>query len=115
MPGTNYSVLLAVRAGLVVSPGVTAVTGLLVPDNNPPSFTTTLLTGAASDPALGTFTLKMTIGIDEPGGVYYAVYGNPRCITGGLQGGRKGDCRQQGCRAQQEDASGLQCVANTDT
>jgi hypothetical protein len=81
-PGTNYSILLAVKAGVDVSPGVTAVTSLLVPDNGPPSFTRTRLVSVTSDPVVGSFTMKMDLGIDEPGAVNYAVYGNPACITG---------------------------------
>ncbi len=37
-PATNYTILVVVQSGVTLSPGVTAITGLLTPDTQPPSF-----------------------------------------------------------------------------
>lgn len=97
-PGTNYTVLAAVRlAGSgasnsqAASPTVVALTGLLVPDTAPPSFTKAAVKavtpgrgGNGSSTAAGatTFSIQMDVGLNEDGRVYYAVYGDPACITG---------------------------------
>lgn len=82
-PGTNYTLLTAVRQLSVLSPGVTALTGILVPDTTAPSFTHSAVLSAARTAAQpGRFTVQMDLGLDEQGRVFYAVYGNPSCITG---------------------------------
>lgn len=83
LPGTNYTVLMAVRSGLTLSPGVTALTGVLIPDNHPPDFGVVKLSGDPTiDAANWRFTAKLDITISEKGVVNYAVYGAPSCITG---------------------------------
>lgn len=83
VPGTNYTLLASVRQGSVLSPGVTALTGLLVPDTTPPSFThSAVLSAAHSTSQTGKFSVQMDLGLDEQGQVHYAVYGDPACITG---------------------------------
>lgn len=81
-PGTNYTLLLAVRGGLSLSSGVTALSGLLVPDTVAPSFTGPRLLGEDSNSTDGSFRLSLSLGLDEAGAVSYAVYGDPDCITG---------------------------------
>jgi hypothetical protein len=88
-PGTNYTLLLAVRSGLVLSGGVTALAGALVPDTQPPSFTAATLVEQVADLQTGTLTLDVDLGLDETGAVAYALYGDPHCITGGCS--RHGD------------------------
>lgn len=82
MPGTNYTLLLAVRGGLSLSSGVTALSGLLVPDTAPPSFTAARLVGQASNASEGGFALTLDLGLSEAGALSYAIYGDPACITG---------------------------------
>eukprot|EP00879_Flechtneria_rotunda_P000373 GHRR01000465.1.p1 GENE.GHRR01000465.1~~GHRR01000465.1.p1 ORF type:complete len:1109 (+),score=342.16 GHRR01000465.1:4020-7346(+) len=81
-PGTNYTLLAAVRRDLVLSPGVTVLAGVLVPDTMPPSFTKSAALAVTANAAGDKFTVKMHVGINEQGGVYYAIYGDPGCITG---------------------------------
>jgi hypothetical protein len=82
-PGTNYTLLTAVRQLSVLSPGVTALTGILVPDTTAPSFTRSAVLSAARTAAQpGRFTVQMVLGLNEQGRVHYAVYGHPSCITG---------------------------------
>jgi hypothetical protein len=99
-PGTNYTVLAAVgvaggggggSASLAASPTVTALTGLLVPDTAPPSFTRAAVVavmpnggGSAGDAPDGTFSMAMELGLGEGGRVLYGVYGDPACISGAL-------------------------------
>lgn len=100
IPGTNYTVLAAVSlssggasSSQAASPTILALTGLLVPDTAPPSFTKAAVrsvmpsvssnsssSAAAGD---GTFSVQIDIGLNEEGRVYYVVYGDPSCITGG--------------------------------
>lgn len=99
IPGTNYTVLAAVSlssggasSSQAASPTILALTGLLVPDTAPPSFTKATVravmpsigsnssTGAAAGD--GTFSIQIDIGLNEEGRVYYVVYGDPGCITG---------------------------------
>ena len=80
--GTNYTVLLVVRDGTTLGGGVVALSGVLVPDTAPPSFTSAELVGATADPVSRTFSLAVNIGLDEPGTVAFAVYGDPGCMTG---------------------------------
>jgi hypothetical protein len=82
-PGTNYTLLTAVRQLSVLSPGVTALTGILVPDTTAPSFMrSAVLSATRSTAQPGRFTVQMDLGLNEQGRVYYAVYGHPSCITG---------------------------------
>lgn len=97
-PGTNYTVLATVRmAGSsasnsqAASPTMVALTGLLVPDTAPPSFTKAAVNavtpgtgsnGSSTAAGATTFSIQMDIGLSEDGRVYYAVYGDPACITG---------------------------------
>lgn len=103
-PGTNYTVFAAVRAGngggssvQAASPTVMALTGLLVPDTAPPSFTKAVVmpvkaaapSGSVGNSSTGsavagdgTFSITIDLGLNEQGRVYYAVYGNPACISG---------------------------------
>lgn len=81
--GTNYTMLTTVRQGSVLAPGVTALTGILVPDTTAPSFTRTALKGSAvPDAATGDWSFQLDLGLNEQGRVYFAVYGSPSCITG---------------------------------
>ncbi|KAI8463288.1 MAG: hypothetical protein J3K34DRAFT_496093 [Monoraphidium minutum] len=83
-PGSDYTLLLVVRSGLTLSSGVTALTGALVPDTTPPSFTAAALaSGAAATavPQSGTLSFDLALGLDEAGTVSYALYGDPACIT----------------------------------
>jgi hypothetical protein len=96
-PGTNYTVLAAVRlagsgagAAQAASPTVVALTGLLVPDTAPPTFTKAVVKavtpgtgGNGSSTAVGatSFSIQLDLGLNEDGRVYYAVYGDPACIT----------------------------------
>lgn len=97
-PGTNYTVLAAVRLSsggssstTAASPTVVALTGLLVPDTAPPTFTKATVkavtpgrgsNGSSSVAGATTFSIQMDLGLNEDGRVYYAVYGDPACITG---------------------------------
>jgi hypothetical protein len=97
-PGTNYTVLAAVRLSsggssstTAASPTVVALTGLLVPDTAPPTFTKATVkavtpgsggNGSSSAAGATTFSIQMDLGLNEVGRVYYAVYGDPACITG---------------------------------
>lgn len=97
-PGTNYTVLAAVRlAGSgagnaqAASPTVVALTGLLVPDTAPPSFTKAVVkavtpgtgsNGSSTTVGATSFSIQVDLGLSEDGRVYYAVYGDPACITG---------------------------------
>jgi hypothetical protein len=66
-----------------MSPGVTALTGILVPDTTAPSFTrSAVLSATRSTAQPGRFTVQMDLGLNEQGRVYYALYGHPSCITG---------------------------------
>lgn len=102
--GTNYTVLAVVAStsggssgsgsngGLAFSPTVTALSGLLVPDTVPPSFTRAAVTAAAPDTgatgaADGTFSMNVELGLNEAGQVYYGVYGDPVCIAGECEAG----------------------------
>ncbi|KIZ07385.1 hypothetical protein MNEG_0572 [Monoraphidium neglectum] len=82
-PGTNYTVLLAVRSGLALATGVTALSGALVPDTQPPSFTAAWLVsgGGGANASTGSFSVALDLGLDEPGAVSFAIYGDPACIT----------------------------------
>eukprot|EP00775_Hariotina_reticulata_P010661 gene10661-10820_t len=81
-PGTNYTLLAAVSYGTVAaSPGVTVLSGLLVPDTSPPSFTNTSLVSMKVPSGDDRFYAQMQINISEPGTIFFAVYGNPHCIT----------------------------------
>lgn len=100
-PGTNYTLLAAVSfgGGAVVSSGLAALSGLLVPDTAPPSFTAAAVRGVAFGAAAGAanssgsssggssdrFTVTLEVGLDEPGSVAFALYGDPACITGERQ------------------------------
>lgn len=134
-PGTNYTVLAAVRlsgsaggaasssstgssSGQAASPSVVALTGLLVPDTAPPSFTKTAVkgvkptNGSATGVGSGTFTIQLDLGLSEDGRVYYAVYRDPGCITGwwawhGMAWMQIG--RSRGCCFTRAPAAGRQC------
>ncbi|KAF6259840.1 hypothetical protein COO60DRAFT_964595 [Scenedesmus sp. NREL 46B-D3] len=81
-PGTNYTLLTTVRQLSVLSPGVTALTGVLVPDTTAPSFTRSVVLSAARSTAQpDRFTVQMDLGLNEQGRVFYAVYGHPSCIA----------------------------------
>jgi hypothetical protein len=86
-PGTNYTLLLSARSGLALAGGVTALVGALVPDTQPPSFTVAALVRQAADAGSGSLSLDVDVGLDEPGAVAWALYGDPACITGALEGG----------------------------
>lgn len=82
-PGTNYTVLAVAGMGDVLSPGVWALSGLLLPDTSPPSFTRARLVTAALLPGQpGRWALSLELALDEAGRVLIAVYGDPACITG---------------------------------
>lgn len=86
-PGTNYTLLTSVRhkQSSAVSTGVNALTGLLVPDTTPPSFTrSAVLSAVASSIQARKFIVQLDLGLNEQGRVFYAVYGDPACITGDL-------------------------------
>lgn len=75
--------LTTVRQGSVLAPGLTAVTGILVPDTTAPSFTKTAVKVPATPNAVtGDWTVQLDLGLNEHGKVYFAVYGDPSCITG---------------------------------
>lgn len=81
--GTNYTMLTTVRQDLVLAPGVTAVTGILVPDTTAPSFTKTAVkVPATPDVITGDWSVQIDLGLNEQGKVYFAVYGDPSCVTG---------------------------------
>jgi hypothetical protein len=61
---------------------VTVLSGLLVPDTSPPSFTNSSLISMKVPPGDDRFYAQMQINISEPGTVFFAVYGDPQCITG---------------------------------
>lgn len=105
LPGTNYTVLASVRlsggsssSSQAASPTVLALTGLLVPDTAPPSFTTAVVravapgvvgsNGSSSTAGATTFSIQMDLALNEDARVYYAVYGDPACITGAVDVGR---------------------------
>jgi len=97
-PGTNYTLLLAVRSGVTLSSGVTALSGMLIPDTQPPTFTSARLVGEASNTTVGGFTVSLDLGLNEAGTVAFAVYGDPDCLTGRwgyLRGGLDRVCKQQ--------------------
>ena len=92
-PGTNYTALLAVRSGATLASGVTALSGLLVPDTRPPDFTGVRLLDQPADGTAptGTFKLSLDVGVSEAGAVAYAVYHDGGCLTGeDREGERKG-------------------------
>lgn len=88
-PGTDYTVLLAVRRGTALASGVLALSGLLVPDTTPPSFAIARLAGTSVPPDSvdGRWSVRLDVGLDELGLVRYAMYrDDAACITGGGAG-----------------------------
>eukprot|EP00878_Enallax_costatus_P001414 GHUV01001564.1.p1 GENE.GHUV01001564.1~~GHUV01001564.1.p1 ORF type:complete len:325 (-),score=58.70 GHUV01001564.1:2550-3524(-) len=85
-PGTNYTMLSTVRQGSTLSPGLTALTGVLVPDTTPPSFTKSVVKVPATPSVItGDWTVQVDIALNEQGKVFFAIYGDPDCITGTTQ------------------------------
>jgi hypothetical protein len=81
-PATNYTALLAVRSSAFLAPSVTALTGILTPDTQAPSFASVALVNSSADAS--SFFLTLDLALDEPGFISYAVYRSLPCSTGGL-------------------------------
>ncbi|GLC59525.1 hypothetical protein PLESTB_001496700 [Pleodorina starrii] len=87
-PATNYTVFLAVRFEVVrqskLIHTVVAISGVLTPDNRPPTFTAL---GAVQNVTLDPqrFRLRIPVAMSETGTISYAIYRNSSCITGAEQ------------------------------
>ena len=79
-PATQYTALLAVRSSAFLAPSVTAITGILTPDTQAPSFASVALVNGSADAA--SFFLTLDLALDEPGFVSYAIYRSLPCVTG---------------------------------
>jgi hypothetical protein len=79
-PATNYTALLAVRSSAFLAPSVTAVSGILTPDTQAPSFAAVALVNSSADAT--SFFLTLELSLDEPGFISYVVYRSLPCTTG---------------------------------
>lgn len=81
--GGNYTVVMATKSTNGESAeSLVAIGGIMTPDVNPPTFENITLLSSNTDEASGTFSLRLSVRLDEPSTVLFAAYTNQSCVTG---------------------------------